>query len=596
MTILRRLFRYSLRYWQSLALGYICLLVVTLFNLVVPRLLKEVIDRGLYGRDGGFVLVAALLVILINVCKGVFAFGRVYFTEFVSQRVAYDLRNELYDRLQHLSFAYHDRAQTGEIMSRATSDVDQIRLFSGQGILHIINTVLLMALILVIMFSMHARLALLSLLIVPPLAFTAISYGTHIRPMFGRVQQQFAIVAAVLQENIAGVRVVKAFAREDYEIEKFRRENQLLIERNLRAMRAWAFVQPLFPFLTGLGTVLLLWSGGRDAINGEISVGTLVAFNSYLMMLAQPVRQLGWIINVVSRAVASGERIFEILDARSPVQEKPGAIALGRSKGHVVFEHVHFAYHSGLPVLHDITFEARPGQVIGLVGATGSGKTTIVNLIPRFYDVTSGRVLVDGHDVRDVTLESLRRNIGIVLQDPFLFSASVAENIAYGRPDATMDEIIAAAKAAQAHDFIMRLEDGYNTHLGERGVNLSGGQRQRISIARALCMDPRILILDDATSSVDMETEHLIQQALKTLLEGRTTFIIAQRLTSVKDADLILVLDRGRIVERGTHDELVRRGGIYARIYALQLRDQEELTRQRMRQPEIVQAGVERSD
>jgi ATP-binding cassette subfamily B multidrug efflux pump len=596
MSILRRLLGYSLRYWQSLALGYLCLLVVTLFNLVVPRLLKEVIDRGLYGRDGAFVLLAAALVILINLFKGIFAFGRVYFTEYVSQRVAYDLRNELYDRLQNLSFAYHDRTQTGELMSRATSDVDQIRLFSGQGILHVVNTVLLMALILVIMFSMHARLALLSLLIMPPLAFTAISYGSRIRPMFGRVQQQFARVTAVLQENIAGVRVVKAFAREDYEIDKFRRENQVLMQRNLRAMRAWAFVQPLFPFLTGLGTVLLLWYGGREALNGEISVGTLVAFNSYLMMLAQPVRQLGWIINVVSRAVASGERIFELLDARSPVQEKPNAIRLGRVRGHVVFEHVYFAYHPGVPVLHDISFEAKPGQVIGLVGATGSGKTSIVNLIPRFYDVTSGRVLVDGYDVRDVTLESLRRNIGIVMQDPFLFSATVAENIAYGRPDATMEEIIAAAKAAQAHDFIMRLENGYDTHIGERGVNLSGGQRQRISIARALCMDPRILILDDATSSVDMETEHLIQQALKTLMQGRTTFVIAQRLTSVKDADLILVLDRGRIVERGTHEELVRQGGIYARIYELQLRDQEELMRQRRLLPEVVEAGAERAE
>jgi ATP-binding cassette subfamily B protein len=410
--------------------------------------------------------------------------------------------------------------------------------------------------------------------------------------MFGRVQQQFAVVSAVLQENITGVRVVKAFAREGYEIEKFAGENRVLMQRNLKAMRAWALVSPLLSLIAGIGSLLVLWFGGRAVIRGELSIGTLVAFNAYLAMLTQPLRQLGWIISTVSRAVASGERIFELLDARSPVHEKPHAIELPPITGHVRFDHVHLTYHPNLPVLHDITFEARPGQVIALVGPTGGGKTSVVNLLARFYDVTSGHVLVDGYDVRDVTLASLRRHIGIVFQDPFLFAASVAENIACGRPDASMEEIVAAAKAARAHEFIERLEDGYHTVIGERGVNLSGGQRQRLSIARALCMNPRILILDDATASVDMETEHLIQEALHVVMRGRTTFVIAQRLTTVKHADLILVLDGGRIVERGTHDELVRRGCIYAQIYALQLREQEELSRQHMLVPEMATASA----
>jgi ATP-binding cassette subfamily B protein len=581
MRYLLRLLGYLKPYWGRAVLAYGCLLTVTALNLVVPWLIKEVIDVGLADQTGRVLVLAALAVIGVTAGKAIFAFGQQYLMEWLSQRVAYDVRNDLYDHLQRLSFSYHDKAQTGQLMSRATSDVDAVRVFTGIGLLQIVNITLLSIAISFVLFSMHPRLALLAILPIPVLAARAVSFGRTIRPIFLRLQQKWADLTTVLQENLAGVRVVRAFAQEDYELEKFDKENIGVLERNLEAVRKWSFNFPLMSFLVSLGTVLILWFGGREVVAGRLSVGTLVAFNSYLVMLAGPVRQLGWIVNLLARAMASGERIFEILDTPQEVREVPQARKLPPLRGQVRFEHVTFSYDSGAPVLKDVDLEAQPGQVIALLGLTGSGKSTIINLIPRFYDVSAGRILVDGYDIREVALPSLRRQIGIVLQETLLFSATVRENIAYGRTEASQEEIEAAAKAAHAHEFIIALPQGYETRIGERGVTLSGGQKQRLAIARALLMDPRLLILDDSTSSVDTETEYLIQQALARLMEGRTTFVIAQRLTTILRADQILVLQDGEIVQRGRHEELLAQGGLYREIYDLQLRDQEERRRAR---------------
>jgi len=631
MKILLRLMRYAYRSRVYTILAYVCLLLTTALGLVQPLIIQQVIDRGIGEQEVNVLYVASIALVLVNVGSSVLSFGMSFLNEFVSQRVAYDLRNNLYDHLQRLSFAYHDRAKTGELMSRVTSDVDAARVFTGQGVLQIVNTVVLYITVLALMFFLNWQLALLSLITLPFLAFTAVQYGTKVRPLFSRMQRQWATLTAVLQENVTGVRVVKAFAREDFEIDKFARDNQVYLERNIAATRLQALVYPLMLFISSLGTIAIIWFGGREVMAGALTLGTLLAFNSYLARLGQPTRMLGFIIAWISRATASGERLFEILDAPSPVQSAPDAPPLPPVEGRVVFDHVSFSYGAGSiapgsskpavvqpvaerltdtgfaaprgraagsdrqegrsledpnvrrpggQVLYDISFSAEPDQVIALLGHTGSGKTSVVSLIPRFYDVTGGAVLIDGHDVRSVQPQSLRRQIGIVMQESLLFSATVAENIAYGDPGASMERIVRAAKAAQAFEFIAELPEGFETKIGERGVTLSGGQRQRLAIARALLIDPRILILDDATASVDMRTEYQIQQALQTLMKGRTTFVIAQRLTTIKQADQILVLDHGRVVQRGVHDQLVAADGPYRQIYDLQLRDQEEVLQQ----------------
>jgi ATP-binding cassette subfamily B protein len=538
-----------------------------------------------------------------------------YCNEYVSQRVAYDIRNALYDHLQRLSFAYHDRARTGELMSRVTSDVEHSRIFVGNGVLQIINTVILYVAILAIMISLDWWLSLVSLTTLPFIAMTAIVYGRRVHPMFRRVQRQWAHLTAVLQENITGVRVVKAFARETFEVTKFEDENAGFLERQVATSRLQAFIFPMMVFISSAGTVAILWFGGIEAIEGRLSVGSLIAFNSYLMRLAGPTRQFGWIVAWVSRATASGERLFEILDAPSPVRERAGAIARQTIDGRVAFEGVSFSYAQAIatvidhakpstdpdpspsasgrrrdrddrtlltrtgvpatPILSHIDLVAEPDQVIAIVGHTGAGKSTLMSLIPRFYDATAGTVRVDGTPVADYRLVDLRRRIGIVMQETLLFSASVSENIAYGNSQASLEAIERAAQAAQAYEFINDLPFGFDTRIGERGVTLSGGQRQRLAIARALLIDPRILILDDATASVDMRTEFHIQEALRVVMKGRATFMIAQRISTITHADQIIVLDHGTVVQRGTHESLLAVPGYYRETYDMQLRDRD---------------------
>jgi len=568
---LLRTLSYLRKYWLPTIAALLCLLLVTAANLLFPDLIGMIIDRGIGDRDRTFLIWAALGLVALAALRGLFSFLQGYLSEYTSQGVAYDLRNELYAKIQSLSFSYHDRAQTGQLMTRATNDVEVVRMFSGFALINLLNSLIMLLGAAIILLSIHSRLAVLSLSTLPLMVLAITKFGRTIRSLFGQVQRALDKLNTLLQENLAGIRVVKAFAREEHEIARFTAQNQQLLMRQLRVSRAFSTYFPLFHIIASLGTIAVLLYGGNQVMAQQLTLGELVAFNTYLLMLSMPVRRLGFLINMGARASTSARRIFEILDVPSEIRDKPGAIPLPPIRGDVCFEHVTFRYIEGQDVLHDVSFKAEAGQTVALLGETGSGKSTIINLIPRFYDVSEGRVTIDGYDVRDVTLESLRRQIGIVLQETTLFSGTIGENIAYGSPNASMKEIVEVAKAARAHDFITAFPQGYDTEVGERGVRLSGGQKQRIAIARALLLNPRILILDDFTSNVDFETEYLIQEALTMLMKGRTSFVIAQRVGTVQRADLILVLDKGRIVARGKHEELIQESGIYAEIYELQL-------------------------
>lgn len=574
--VYRRLLGYLKPYWRRVLLAYSAMLFATLLNLVVPQILKDAIDNGVADGRAAALFTAGGLILLIALVRGAAGFAQRFLGEWMTHRVAYDLRNDYYSSVQGLPFAFHDRTQTGDLMSRATSDISETERFIGIGLMDLTATVLLLLGVVVAMLLETPGLALLALIPFPLLVGMTLRFGGTVEPMFKSIQEQMGKLSSVMQESLTGIHVVKAFAREPHELAKFDEQNDDWFGRRFLLIQTWANNWPFFTFTLALSIFFLLWFGGPRALAGEITVGSLFAMISYVLMLNGPVQRLGFLVNAAATAGASAGRVFEIMDTVNEIEEKPEAKTLQQVRGQVTFEDVSFAYRSDRLILRDINFCVEPGQTVALIGPTGSGKSTITNLIPRFYDPSEGRVLLDGIDVRDLTLASLRRKIGIVLQDSFLFSDTIADNIAYGKPDATQEEIETAAQAARAHDFILRFPDGYQTKVGERGVTLSGGQKQRVAIARALLTNPRILILDDSTSSVDTETEYLIQQALSTLMHGRTTFVIAQRLLTLKKADLILVVDDGEIVERGTHDQLLALNGLYRQIYDLQLKDQEE--------------------
>jgi ATP-binding cassette subfamily B protein len=537
------------------------------------------VDRGIGDQDLYLITRSVLALLGLALIKGSLTFLQGRWIEIASQNVAYDLRNALHGKLASLSFSYHDRTETGQLLSRAVQDVERIRFLTGRAVLRIAEGITLLVGTAFLLVLMNPRLAFLALLTTPLLAYRALDFGRHFRPLSLAIQQQLAVLTTRLDQNLRGARVVKAFAQEETEIARFDRENVRWFGLSVQAARLQAVNLPMLDLIANIGTIFIVWYGGLLVIGEELTLGELVAFSAYLAMLVQPVRRLGIIVSAIAQAEAAGERIFEILDAESEVQDTPDAQALPPVSGHVSFEEVSFSYFGRHQVLHGVSLEAAPGNVIALLGATGSGKSTIINLIPRFYDPTSGRITVDGYDTRHVTLNSLRDQIGIVLQETTLFAATIGENIAFGCPGAAIEEIVAAAQAAQAHSFIAAMPHGYDTPVGERGATLSGGQKQRVAIARALLKDPRILILDDATSSVDTETEQLIQTALQHLMRGRTAFVIAQRLSTVRTADLILVLERGRIAAQGSHEELLRTSGLYAEIYHRQLRPQEATAR-----------------
>jgi ATP-binding cassette subfamily B multidrug efflux pump len=478
----------------------------------------------------------------------------------------------VYRKLQSLSFSYHDQQQTGQLLSRTTSDVERLQRITGRGILRLVDAVILLVGTTIVIVRMNPLLSVLALALMPVIGIYMRQYITKMHPIFHIRQDQMADLTARLEQNLRGMAVVRGFAQEPAEIARFDADNTTVYNTSMTVARAGGFTGAFVLLLASIGSVLVLGVGGGLVINDMLTLGELVAFNSYMLQLIMPVRRLGTIFNMLGESQTSAERVFEILDARSEVENAPDAEKLGDIQGQVTFENVSFGYLGTSKVLSDLSFRIEPGQVVALLGPTGSGKSTIVNLIPRFYDVTEGAIKIDGKDIRTVTIESLREQIGMVLQETMLFGSTIRENITFGKPDATQEEIEAAAKAAAAHDFIMSMPQGYDTEVGERGVTLSGGQRQRIAIARALLLNPRILILDDATSSVDTDTEQQIQHALNQLMRGRTSFVIAQRVSTVRNADLILVIDGGKLVAQGKHSDLIRESGIYAEIYHRQLR------------------------
>jgi ATP-binding cassette subfamily B protein len=604
---LRRISRFVLPYRWALIFGLITTVLPVVMELLIPRLLQYVIDQGVLNGDMGVVWRGSAWMFATAVLGAIATLGQGICRAQLSQGVAYDMRNSLFAHIQSLSFANLDQMQTGQLMTRMSSDVDVVRLFASAGLALLIRAVLMIVGALVMAFITDWQLSLVVVVMLLAAGVIIRQILVSVQPLFGVVQQKLSALNTVVQENLAGIQVVKAFVRERYAVEQFEEGNLDYLRENVRVGRLLALAIPMLAFVTNVGMVGVIWFGGVDVINGRLSVGQLVAFNNYLLIGMAPLLLLSNILAMVSRATVSSERILDLLATPPAIQTAPNAHRDEQIAGAVVFENVSFRYLNGRDgadlgevavahnsparngnngahdgsnnlrgsrndeVLEDVSFAVEPGQTVALLGATGSGKSTLVNLVPRFYDVTEGRILVDGIDVRQWLPSALRRRVGVVLQQTTLFSGTVAQNIAFGRPDAPMEEIVAAAQAAQAHDFIVALPDGYQSQVEERGVNFSGGQRQRIAIARALLIAPSILILDDSTSAVDMETEFKIQQALETLMAGRTTFIVAQRISSVLKAVQILVLDAGRIAAQGTHRELLTSSPIYREIYQSQM-------------------------
>jgi ATP-binding cassette subfamily B multidrug efflux pump len=559
-------------YLPQISVSLLSLAVLTGLSLIVPHIMQQVIDDGISRNDVSFLVRAALLLLGLGLMTAVLNGFQRYISEWIGGRIGYDIRNRLYNHIQGLSFSFHDHAQTGQLISRCIEDVRSVQQFIGSSIVELAQMVFLLFGALGIMLSENWQLTLIAVLPIFPLTWLTVRFGNKVTALFFDVDNMLGELSARLQENVTGAQVVRAFAREPYEMERFDETNRAYYDARIRVISSWSQVMPTTDFLVTMCTILILWFGGNMVLKGTLTVGELVAFNAYVLMLAAPAQQLTWLVNGAGEASAGARRVLEILDTEPEIASPTDAVQMSTLRGEVEFRDVSLVYQDEKSAsLSDVSLRVQPNQLIALIGATGSGKSSLINLIPRFYDVTRGAVLVDGRDVRSLELVSLRRQIGIVLQTSLLFSDSIKANIAYGHPDATDEEVIAAAKAAQAHEFIESFPEGYETIVGERGVTLSGGQRQRVAIARALLMDPRILILDDSLSSVDTQTEKLIQEALDKLMEGRTTFVIAHRLSTVRRADLIVVMDKGRIVQRGTHKELLESGGLYREIYDLQL-------------------------
>ncbi len=555
--------------WLWMVGAMIGLLMGNVAALLIPQALRIIVDQGITPRNLDVIASVGAAMVGIAALKGVFNFMQAYLAEAASQNVAYALRNVIFNKITTLSFSYHDQQQTGQLMTRVTSDVELVRQFIGQAALQLVGSAVVLVGAVIFLVSMNALLALVTLVVTPFFLALLGVFLARVRPLFNITQQKLAELNTVLQENLAGIRVVRAFAREPYELQRYTSVNQALRDVSITINRQFAITFPLLFFVVNMATLLVTLVGGLLVIQASLTVGELVAFANYLAVLIQPLFAFGFLSAFVARASVSAERVFEVIDAESEVKESPNAIPLPPIQGNVSFRNVYFKFAgSDRWALEDVSFDVPVGSKVAIVGRTGSGKSSIINLIPRFYDPQKGQVLIDGYDVKEVTLDSLRGAIGIVLQDTVLFSGTIRDNIAYGKPDATMDEIVEAAKAAQAHDFITALPDGYDTMIGERGVGLSGGQKQRIAIARALLLQPRLIILDDSTSAVDAETEYQIQQALQHMLNrcNCTSFVVAQRLSSVRNADRILLVDNGRIVAQGTHEELLRDNALYGEI------------------------------
>ncbi|MBI4780663.1 MAG: ABC transporter ATP-binding protein [Oscillatoriophycideae cyanobacterium NC_groundwater_1537_Pr4_S-0.65um_50_18] len=566
----------SLNAYRWLSLGaLLSLLLLTIANAVTPQLFRWGIDQGIAKQDLDIVLYSAGAMVIAAIARGLFNFGQSFWAEAASQGVAYDLRNRIFSKIQNLSFSYHDQAQTSQLLTRVTSDIEQIRTFVGTNLIQVISAIVTLISIAIVLLIMNWQLALITLTVIPMNGWLLARFFTQNGELFRRVQEQLSDLNAVLQENLIGIRVVKAFVRESAEARRYTAMNDTLVAANMKTIRAIRSTFPFIFLLSNLVTLAVFGYGGSEVIGNRFSVGELVAFNSYLLLILQPVLLIGFAAPAIAQAAASAERVYEVVDAEIEIRDRSNAVPFQACVGRITFENVSFRYPGAqTETISGVSFETKPRELIAVLGMTASGKSSIMNLIPRFYDVTAGAVRIDGRDVRDFTLASLRSRIGIVFQETTLFSGTLRENIAYAKPNATLDQVIEAAKAAQMHDFIIGLPEGYETLVGERGVGLSGGQKQRIAIARTLLTDYSILILDDSTSAVDAQTAVQIQAALDGLMHQKacTTFVVAQRISTVQNADRILLVDKGRLVAQGTHEELMRSSPLYGAILESQVK------------------------
>lgn len=572
MSTYKRLINYVRPYMSRMIVAIICIILAAGGNVAVPWIIKDVIDQVLINKDMAMLNIIAIGILIIFLLRGIFFFGQTYLMSYIGQRVIIDIREAVYRQLQRLSLAYFDKRQTGVIMSSVTNDVSALQVALVESMVEMVTEAMVLIGSLGSMFFLHWKLSLLTLITMPLVLQAINTFGKKLRKAGRILQERTADITAILQETISGIRVIKSFAREDYEIDRFKQENFFNFRAQMKTSQLMATLTPVIEFLSAIGVTVIIWYGGMEVINGNLTSGALIAFLIYVVNLANPVKRLSRVYGNIQRSLAAADRVFEILDTKPDIEDMPGAVELPVVEGCVALQHLSFAYSPGQFALRDVSLEVKPGQTVAIVGPSGAGKTTIANLLPRFYEATEGSILVDGKDIRTVKMQSLREQIGIVPQETVLFNGTVYDNILYGRLNATHDEVIAAAKAANAHNFIDRMPDKYDTQIGERGAKLSGGQRQRISIARAILKDPRILILDEATSALDTESEKLVQQALDKLMIGRTSFVIAHRLSTVQRADMIVVLDKGRIVEQGTHSELLASGGLYSTLYQVQFR------------------------
>ncbi len=609
LNTIKRIFGYISHYWQLKAI-LMLIVLTTILDVLSPAVIGGIIDIvrdaaagkaiqpgiGIGGVTFNFLypiatwvasmsgldpnqatlLVFSLSLVVISAITGLFNYLQRYASTIISQKGSFDLRQDMYNSLLEQSFSFYDKQRTGQLMARATGDINMLGRFFNFGLRMLVSSGLLTIMVIYALVSINPELTLVSVMVLPFILFAARKYSQKIGPLWRAVREQNGVITSVIQENLSGVRVVRGFSREPFEEEKFYRECKKYFDVNVNMAKIRAFFMPLASFISSIGIVMIIWHGGGQVISGTLSLGSMVAFYFYLARLMRPIRMIGFMTSMFVRATTAGDRVFEIIDAEIDVSDREDAEDLKTIEGRINFEEVWFSYDGENMVLRDINLEVKPGETIAILGATGSGKSSIINLIPRFYDVTKGAIKIDGKDIRDLTIKSLREHIGIVRQDPFIFSTTLWENIVYGVKDVKFDDVVKAARRAKIHEFISSLPDRYDTRVGERGVTLSGGQKQRVAIARALLKNPKILILDDSTSSVDTQTEYEIQQALDELLVDRTTFIITQRLSSIKKADYIIVLEDGNIAEEGRHEELMELNGIYRSLYETQVSETDE--------------------
>lgn len=575
MNLYFRALKYIKPYWKRGLAAGICTIIAAGGTAYLPFVIKDMVDQVLSEKNTTMLNWIVLSIVVVFVIRGIAYYGQSYLMNYVGQRVIIDIRKAVFEKLQRLSMSFYDKHKTGTIMSYVTNDVSALQSAMVDNVVEMITETVILVASIVMMIYLDWKLFLVTFATFPVVLFFIDSFGKRIRKSGSRIQEAAADITSVLQEVASSPRVIKSFVREGYEVERFDKENMNNFRANMKYAQLSSTLTPTIEFVAAVGVSIILWYGGNSVINGSITAGSLVAFLTYAVNISNPIKRLSRVIGNIQKALAAAQRVFDVLDLPEAIKNAPDAKALPKVKGDVRFNDVSFAYNENEEVLSHVSFEVKPGEMIAFVGPSGAGKSTVASLLPRFYDATNGSITIDGEDIRKVTLDSLREQVGIVPQETVLFNGSVYDNILYGRLDATREEVEAAAKAANAHDFIMQLPNGYETMLGDRGMNISGGQRQRISIARAILKNPQILILDEATSALDTESERVVQEALDRLMVGRTSFVIAHRLSTIKNADKIMVLEKGQLIEQGNHDELMAMDGLYAHLYKIQYRSKE---------------------